>query len=242
MIIGNGLIARAFSRFKQRPDIHIFASGVSNSGEVLDAAFERERNLLQDVISRNPGGRVVYFGSCGVTSDSAGLTPYMRHKLRMESLVTSSPTGLVLRLPQVIGHTANPNTLTNYLYSKISAGHPFSVWANAERNLIDVDDIAEIGSAIISTPDAHEGNVHTIASERSMRIPEIIEIFERLLGKRAVFTVEAKGEPLSICTRVATKVGRQLGIDLGEGYAERTIIKYYGCADSGGTHRGGLRG
>ena len=99
MIIGNGLIARAFSRFKQRPDIHIFASGVSNSGEVLDAAFERERNLLQDVISRNPGGRVVYFGSCGVTSDSAGLTPYMRHKLRMESLVTSSPTGLVLRLP-----------------------------------------------------------------------------------------------------------------------------------------------
>lgn len=224
MIIGNGLLAQGFSkRFGHRDDVVIFASGVSNSQEQRPAEFARERDLLCNSLGGS-NARLVYFGSCGVAGSED--TPYMRHKREMESRVLERDGSQVLRLPQVVGATGNPNTLTNFLHARVSNQEPFTVWAQAERNLIDIDDIVAIGSALIEQPPT-DAPVISIASARSLTMPELVKIFERVLGKRAQASFIDRGDRLPIDSAIAVHTASRLGIDLGEGYVESLIRKYY---------------
>lgn len=226
MIVGKGLLAHAFEPcFGKNPDIVIFASGVSNSLETRSDEFAREAALLRQRLDTE-ARRFVYFSSCGVTGAESELTPYMRHKRSMESLVLSASHGLVLRLPQVVGRTENHHTLTNFLRDHIVSGEHFTVWAHAERNLIDIDDIVKIGVRLAEELPT-EATVVSIAAARSMLMPEIVGIFERVLGNTANCSYVEKGMPMIIDTTVAEILSARLGIDLGDGYIERVIAKYY---------------
>jgi nucleoside-diphosphate-sugar epimerase len=235
MIVGRGLLAQAFGpHFAEDPRFVIFASGVSNSLETRPEEFAREAALLREWVSVDVK-RFVYFGSCGVTAPESELTPYMLHKQAMESLVLAAPHGLVLRLPQVVGHTSNSRTLTNFLRNHIVSGEHFTVWARAERNLIDIDDIVGIGSWL-ATKLPSEATAVSIAAIHSLPMPRIVEIFERVLGRAANCTYVEQGAPMIIDTRTIEGLAPQLGIDLGEGYIERVIEKYYAadqCSDIG---------
>lgn len=225
MIIGNGLLARSFSsRYADRGDVVIFASGVSNSTETAPAAFAREHGLLAGAMA-NHDATLVYFGSCGVTS--AQQTAYISHKRAMERLVGSHPRGLVLRLPQVVGPSSNPNTLTNYLATEIRSGRTISVWRHAERNLIDIDDIVPIASELIENRPDYPPCV-AIASSHTVRMPDLIASFERILGNKASVEVLEKGEPLVVDTSISSRIAARLGIDFGPDYVERLLRKYYG--------------
>lgn len=227
MIVGKGLLARAFeARYGTDKAVTIFASGVSNSRESGEAAFARERALLVPLLGGD--SRLVYFGSsASATDDESATTPYMRHKRAMEELVSGSHNGLVLRLPQVVGVTANPNTLTNFLRDRILSGESFVVWSHAERNLIDVDHVAAIGERLIDAAGSGNTRVVSLASADPLPMPEIVRIFERVLGRQAHCTTEAKGSPLLIDAGQAMAIAAELGIGLGPGYAEAVIRKYY---------------
>lgn len=233
MIVGKGLLARAFEpHFGADPDVIIFASGVSNSLETRPQEFAREAAMLRELMNDDVK-RFVYFGSCGATARESEHTHYMRHKRAMETLVLTAPHGLVLRLPQVVGHTGNSHTLTNFLRNHIVAGEHFTVWARAERNLIDVDDIARIGSWL-ATELPPKATAVSIAAIRSLPMPRIVEIFERVLGRAANCSYVEKGAPMTIDTRMVESLAPRLGMDLGEGYIERVIDKYYAadrCSD-----------
>ena len=226
MIVGNGLLARAFhARYANVDDVVVFASGVSNSLESDPNAFAREHALLEDLLA-SAQRRLIYFSSCGVVNQQE-MSPYMQHKARMESLVTTYAGGLVLRLPQVVGYTPNPNTLTNFIRDRIIASEPFTVWAKAERNLVDIDDIVAIGSAAIDSAGPSLPIIN-IAAESSTPVPEIVRILEDVLQRQARCTIEDKGNQLRIDSSHASTIARRLGIDLGTGYAERVLRKYYG--------------
>ena len=227
MIVGQGLLARAFTaRYGTDVDVTIFASGVSNSRESGKDAFARERSLLLPLLDGDT--RVVYFGSCAsAASDASADTPYMRHKRAMEQRVAASRNGLVLRLPQVVGITANPNTLTNFLRDRILSGTPFTVWSQAERNLIDVEHVAAIGGRLIDAAGDSDTRVFPVASTDPLPMPEIVRIFERVLGRKANCMAEPKGSPLRIEADHALAIASDLGIRLGPGYAETVIRKYY---------------
>lgn len=226
MIVGKGLLARAFgSDFGDDPDVVIFASGVSNSLETRPEEFAREAALLRTLVDGDVK-RLVYFGSCGATAPESELTPYMRHKRAMESLVLAAPHGLVLRLPQVVGHTGNSHTLTNFLRNHIVSGERFTVWARAERNLIDIDDIVRVGSWL-ATELPSKATAVSIAATHSLPMPRIVGIFERVLGRTANCTYVEQGAPMAIDTRMIESLAPRLGVDLGEGYIERVIDKYY---------------
>ncbi len=227
MIIGKGLLARAFEpRFGTDPDVVVFASGVSNSLETRAEEFARERGLLCQLLD-GKARRLVYFGSCGVLAAEEQPTPYMEHKKSMEVLVLEAPGGLVLRLPQVVGTTNNAHTLTNFLRDRILAGEHFTVWEHAERNLVDVDDVAAIGSALAIDLGRSESSAISIAAEKSVPMPEIVTMFEHALKKRANCSMVGKGARLPVDTRKAAEVGARLGINLGGGYIEKVIRKYY---------------
>ena len=231
MIIGSGLLAHAFEPyFGASTDVLVFASGVSNSLETRDEEFAREHALLcQSLADQVP--RLVYFGSCGVATAEAGSTAYMKHKQRMESTVLAAPGGLVLRLPQVVGRTENHHTLTNFLRDRIASGEHFTVWSHAERNLIDIDDIAAIGAAL-ALEMSEEPLAISIAAEKSLPMREIVNIFERVLGKRANYSLADKGAAMDIDTARIREVSTRLGINLGEGYVEDVVRKYYAPADA----------
>lgn len=232
MIVGNGMLARAFAaRYAGDPQTTIFASGVSDSLEVREQAFARERALLDAVLARHPK-RIVYFSCCSLQDSGAATTPYMRHKHGMEARVLASAGGLVLRLPQVVGPGGNPRTLANYLHARIVAGESFEVWRHAERNLIDVEDVAAIARAMIAAAgDGH--SVRTIATPYSLGMPQIVAIFERVLARAARFTLVDKGRALPVDAAEAATFAAQLGIDFGPGYSERILRKYYAPSEAG---------
>lgn len=227
LVVGKGLLARAFEARASagHQDIVVFASGVSNSSEERPEEFDRERRMLAPFLAE--GRRVVYFGSCGsATGDEGANTPYMRHKRDMECRVLDSGNGIVLRLPQVVGRTSNPHTLTNFLHTRILSGQAFTVWGYAERNLIDIEDVAAIGTYLVesSGPGSH---VFSIAAPRSLPMPELVAIFERVLDRTARCTIELRGTPLHIDAPEAFAAARLLAINLEGAYAESIIRKYY---------------
>lgn len=77
MVIGNGMIAKACKAFIDDTSVTIFASGVSNSAEVLVENFQREFELLA---SQTKDIKIVYFSTCSVNDPSVADTPYVRHK------------------------------------------------------------------------------------------------------------------------------------------------------------------
>ena len=117
MVVGNGMMAEAFSTFRNNDRVVIFASGVSNSLEKDPVAFIREKNLLLRTREENAEKLLVYFGTCSVDDPDRRDTPYVRHKLEMEELLANSAgSWMVLRLPLAIGPGHRGPTLAQYLY------------------------------------------------------------------------------------------------------------------------------
>ena len=226
MIVGSGLLARALAPyFAADPTTVVFASGVSNSTETDATAFEREHGLLQQHIDNRPS-RLLYFGSCNVTNPDQD-SPYFNHKRRMEGLVRDAMGGLVIRLPQVVGTTGNPNTLTNHLRNHIDNGIPLKIWTRAQRNLIDVEDVAAICHHLVNNGSALP-SVISVASPWTLPMREIVRIFEKVLHRRATLVEIDRGEGMVIDSALAEATAIQLGIDFGPDYPLRTIAKYYG--------------
>jgi nucleoside-diphosphate-sugar epimerase len=186
MVIGNGMIATAFRNAGDiNQDLLVFASGVSNSQEQSSEAFEKERSLLRDSIARFPECKTVYFSSCSVGFIDS---PYYRHKAAMEELVMQEARRhLVCRLPQVVGATRNA-TLVNHVAKRIRSREPVSVFENAYRNLIGIDDVVRITLRLSKLSNMKvqvtNGNMMTMESivgavSEALRIPALTEIGAR---------------------------------------------------------------
>src|SRR5260370_4680798 len=143
------MMAKAFSAFEPKTDVVIFASGVSNTMEASPSAFRRERELLRGMRADHPGALLVYFGTCSVYDPDRRDTPYVRHKLDMESsLAASEHPWMVLRLPLAIGPEHRSPTLANFLHDRIARGEPFEVWTRSIRYPIDVEDALRVAARL----------------------------------------------------------------------------------------------
>lgn len=229
MIVGTGLLAEAFRpRFGEDPSVTIHAAGVSKSSETSERAFAREREVLAASL-KVTAGPFVYFSSCVVGLKSLTPSPYVAHKARMEDMVISSRRGIVFRLPQVVGRTDNPNTLTNYLATHIREGLPFTVYSGAQRNLVDVDDIVAIVTELLAEPDI-VGRVVNVAALHPVAVPKLVSLLEVILGKKAEANVIPRDEAFIVDSSAALEVSERLGLglDRGEIYARNVLEKYYG--------------
>jgi len=148
MVVGNGLIATAFEKYRNKGRVMIFASGVSNSLENDNAIFKREEDLLKYTVQVNGNVPFVYFSS--LTHPNSDKSRYFTHKLKMEWYVRNyCPNRIIMKLPQVIGPNGNPNTLFNFLYNKIVNDEEISVYKNSYRSLLDIDDLVKIVDEIL---------------------------------------------------------------------------------------------
>ena len=226
MVIGNGLLASAFrDAWGSEPSVVIFASGVSNSKEIEERAFLREENLLKEAVSLNK--HLVYFSTCSIYDPSLGKTPYVLHKKRMEELVVSSERFSLFRLPQAVGMTSNPNTLTNYLYTNIMRGSHFVIWRDARRNLIDVVHAAAIISNLVRTGQSLN-MVLNVGSPIHILVPGLVSIFETVLRKNGDYEMASSGSAYIFDTKEAENIASRIGIRFHDRYVEELISKYYG--------------
>lgn len=181
VIIGKGMIARAISQLDLQGDVVVMASGVSNSNEENEDEFAREVRLLESVLDNLAGRKIVYFSTCSVYQKHQ--TAYVRHKLRVESLIKMSNVSYVIfRLPQVVGCVSN-NTLVSYLVRKIMSGDMIFLQRYARRNLVDVEDVATALKEYLDISKDIHGEVLDIAMPSSIPIRAIANEIGEILGK-----------------------------------------------------------
>ncbi|MCC8472502.1 NAD-dependent epimerase/dehydratase family protein [Xanthomonas arboricola] len=231
MIIGNGLLARSFTADRLAElNATVFASGVSNSSETDPAAFEREARLLVKALDE-ARGRFVYFSTCSVTDPDRAETHYVRHKLRMERLIAERDEYLILRLPQVVGRTDNPHTLSNYLASGIRNAEPLRIWVKAVRCLIDVEDVARVTLHLVERR-LETNAVLDLAPPENVTLLELVSMLEATLGKKATIDFVDRGGGAMPDPAPFVRYATAIGIDSSPGYITRLVRKYYGTSDA----------
>ncbi len=226
MLVGNGLISKAFKNYLKNDSVLIFASGVSNSNEIDLNNFKREEHLLRESIKKYSDFLFIYFSSCSVEDSKLRETPYYQHKLKMENLVKKeSNKYLIFRIPQVIGRDGNQNLIINFLIDKIQKKEEFSLWKKASRNLIDVEDIYKIAHYIIKNS-LYKDRVVNIANTINIKVINLVKIIEKVLNKKANYKLIDRGVDYNIDISEIKEIINKLNIDFKNNYIERLIKKY----------------
>lgn len=221
------MMANAFAAFRDSAEVVIHASGVSNSLETGAAAFDRERLLLERVRAENRRALLVYFGTCSVYDPEKRDTPYVRHKIKMESLLAASVgRWLVLRVPLAIGRNPGSQTLAQFLYHRVARGLPLEIWEGAVRYPIDVEDVLRIGRRFIG--DAAMWNRCINVALRPFPVVEFVRIMEEIVGKKAHCTLVPRGRGYPLDRSEVLRVAGELDLDLSDKYLERVLRKYFG--------------
>ena len=108
MIYGNGLIAKSFKKYHKNSKFIFFASGISNSQEIDKFKYAREIKLLKKVILKKRNNQIfIYFSSCSIFDPSKKNSLYVKHKLKIESIIKTYDNYYIFRLPNVIGNSSN---------------------------------------------------------------------------------------------------------------------------------------
>ena len=226
MVIGHGMIAKAFAAFLSDNGAVIFASGVSDSTESRGEAFEREAKLLRRAREENPEKLIVYFGTCSAADPDRINTPYVQHKLKMESLLQdSSGSWMVLRLPLAIGPIHKSRTLAQYLYEEILHERPFEIWEHATRYPIDVVDVFRIADLFIGRRAMWNRRIDIAL--KSFRVLDFVRVMENIVGKSARYNLVAKGMHYELSCPEVKEVASQLNLDFSALYLERVLEKYF---------------
>lgn len=193
MIIGNGMLAKLFSSYNANNGIIIFASGVANSKEISQIEFDREFILLKNTINDYPDKILVYFSTSSMYDPESCNSPYVRHKLNMEDYVVNHIAKYyIFRISQIIGR-ANNTTLVNFIIDNVLDGREFSLWKNATRNLIAIDDVKKIICYIIDN-NLMINNVINVANKYNISMLELVMIVEEVLCKSAKYYLVEIGE------------------------------------------------
>jgi len=224
MIVGNGLIAKAFTKKYEKDDsIIIFASGVSNSEETNSYNFVREKNLLLSIMHAHSNIKLVYFSTILIGYKNS---PYYTHKKEMEDLIKStSKDYIIIRIPQLIGARGNKNNLINYLVNNIKNGFSVVVYDDIKRALLDVDDLVNF---IDYCKDLSTCKSISIGGIEPISVVDLSKKIGYILNVQPIIKIKVKNEDDGWTTISDSTFNDFLIINQikSEGYTEKIIKKY----------------
>lgn len=228
MIIWNGLIANAFLNYKDNNDIIIFASWVSNSKNQDDNLFKREIDLIKETLKLNYNKLFIYFSSCSITDETLWNSKYINHKINAENIIKNNKNNnfLIIRIPNVVWYTNNPNTLINYLINNIKNWNKFILYKNAKRNIIDVEDLFKISEYIIDKK-LFLNSIINIANNKNETILNIVNCIEEVLLYKAYYIISDRGWEPKIDIENIENIIKEIWIDFWNWYLLKIIKKYY---------------
>jgi len=218
MIIGSGQLAKVFAKSQIKDDVCIFASGVSNSNCINEKEFEREKNLLIDTLKSSCDKKFVYFSSCALSAVEYPKNDYYKHKANMENSVKEySNSYYIFRIPQLFGDFILHKTLINFIYKSIEHKYKFTVYDEAYRYVIEINDVRRLVESYLLT----KGNSTVdLANPYRYKVLDIVKIFEQLLNKKAYYEFVQKEDKYTLdLTSLENFVKeKELDIKFGEEY------------------------
>jgi nucleoside-diphosphate-sugar epimerase len=226
VIIGNGMVANACRALSGWENDILYASGVSNSAEHRAELFEKEIDLINYYLTQlSPKGSFVYFSTTSIMDPSKSGSPYIKHKLIIESMLREKGINhLIVRLPNLVGKSRNPHTLTNFFADSIKKGKQIRLIRNAVRHLIDADDLA----GILEDIRQKYGKKHTtvdVETNRPLTAHQILTLMEDAMKAKCNV---AEGEGI-ISEKVKDVFSSAKYIfETPENYHRTLINKYYG--------------
>ena len=130
-IIGSGFIAKKFKKYKKflkRNNFVVYAVGVSNSSEKNRKVFYKEFLKIKRFCKFNKK-KIIYISTYSINDKSRFGSKYVKNKIKIENLIKNEVINYnILRLPEIIGSSKNPNTLTNYFYNCIKNNITFNLY------------------------------------------------------------------------------------------------------------------
>ena len=103
-------------------------------------------------------------------------------------IVKKSKNYLIIRMPEIIGRSKNPYTLTNFFFKKITKNKKFLLFKNSKRNLLEVNDAIKNTIKIIKLYKNKNSIVNLLNKEFYTPL-KIVKTFENILNKRANFEI-----------------------------------------------------
>lgn len=181
MVVGSGMIAKAFSRYNDNDDVIIFASGVSNSKEEDESSFEKEKNLLLDIRFHNINKKFIYFSTVSIYDKSLSNSKYIKHKIEMENVFNKIFSNyIIFRLPNIIGNSNNNNTFFNFFKNKIKNNEEIEVQKDASRYIIDMDDVVKYLEPIIDSK--VKNKTINVCFDEKIKMLNLIDNFENIMN------------------------------------------------------------
>lgn len=227
MIIWNWLIAKAFKYYEWNNDVIIFASGVSNSQNKDLNEFKREIDLLEKSLNENKDKLFIYISSCSIDDETLKDSLYVKHKINAENIIKSSWNKyLIFRTSNPVWFTKNQNTILNFLYNKIINKESFTIWKNAKRNLIDIEDLFNISKEIIDNA-IYINDTINITNKLYFPILDIVKNFENITWKKAIYEIKDLWWTPKIDTKKIEPIINKIWINFNYNYLEKIIKKYY---------------
>lgn len=212
VVIGNGQLAKAFKANPLLADAVIFASGVSNSRCTDEEKFEREKVLLLNKLEQYKDKKFVYFSSCALSVEGYPKNPYYEHKQNMENLIKQNSSNYyIFRIPQLFGQLKEHKTLINFLYFAILNEERFTVFDEAYRYVIEIQDVRLLVEKYLAY--AESNIIVNLANPYRYSVIEIVNILESLANKKGNYRVVSK------------KDGYQLNLEALEQFIELHNVK-----------------
>ncbi len=191
-IVGSGFIAKKFKKysyFLKKNNVIIYASGISNSLEKNKKNLKREISLANKFCNKN-FKKMVYISTCSINDFSRNKSKYVKNKIIIENIIKRKINDyIIIRLPEVVGNSNNPNTLTNFFFNKVYRNKPFTIYKNTRRNIIDVDDAVKNCIKIIKS-NKYKNKTISLLNKRFYTPMKIIKVFEGIFNKKAQFQIE----------------------------------------------------
>jgi nucleoside-diphosphate-sugar epimerase len=188
-IIGSGFIASSFKKhlnFIKKNNIIIYAAGISNSLEVQKKNLNVEISRFKKFIKDNKK-KLVYISTYSVNDNSRKNKLYVKNKIKIEKIIKSNNSEyIIIRLPEIIGKSKNPNTLTNFFYNNLIENKPFKVFKNSRRNLLDIDDAIKNCIRIIKI-NKSRNKIINLLNKKFYTPLQIVKNFEKILNKKGIY-------------------------------------------------------
>ena len=225
MVVGTGLLAKAFLEYANDDNIIVFASGVSNSKEISRDEFNREEKLLDFYLEKyGKNKHFVYFSTCSVYDTYFERSEYSKHKINMEKIIIEKAFSYnIFRLPQVLGKN-NKNQLIGFLYESIKMEKTFQLF-DIERNIIDIQDIFIIIDKILKE-NIFKNHIINIANPKNIKVLDLVNILENIIDKKAKYSIVKKSGEFKIDVKDIESIISDLGI-FEKNYLQNRIKKYY---------------
>lgn len=226
MVIGSGMMAKAFFEFVNDDSVIVFASGVSNSKETDPAAFQKEMLMLLNL--KGTSATVIYFSSCSIFDSSLSSSLYVEHKKKVEKFIEENfEKYWIFRLPNVIGSSNNSHTMVNYFHNALLNNDAFELHKNAFRYFIDVDDVQSVIKKIIKYNTLDKG-CYNLLFPFPYNVLHIVELLEKMLNMKGNYIVkESEGALYNV--KVSNQLLPYIKFDINEPekYIKEIISKYY---------------